>query len=145
MSHGSSRGASRWKTSPWRAMSTRWRARPAWGVRSSSCRNVLSAGIQTARQKGNGEMRKSNLAWLLRLAHRPGRVAFAPLTGFALLVAACAGIVQPGQWSALSRTDEHVVLSLADDPFDPNIVYAGTAGGRVYRAPAPHGSGGPPG
>ena len=87
-------------------------------------------------------MRRPNLAWMRRLARRPGRVALVPLIGLALLLGACAGIVQPGQWEALSPADEHVVLSLADDPFDPNIVYAGTAGGLVYRAYARTGSGG---
>jgi photosystem II stability/assembly factor-like uncharacterized protein len=90
-------------------------------------------------------MRRLHLAWMRHFAHRPGRVAFVPLIGLALLLGACAGIVVPGQWAALSRADEHVVLSLADDPFDPNIVYAGTAGGLVYRAYAKNGSDGAPG
>jgi photosystem II stability/assembly factor-like uncharacterized protein len=87
-------------------------------------------------------MRRPNLVWMRRLAYRSGHAALVPLTGLALLLAACAGIVQPGQWAALSPADEHVVLCLADDPFDPNIVYAGTAGGLVYRVYASNRSNG---
>ena len=50
-----------------------------------------------------------------------------------LSLAACVQ-VQPGQWQAMGNSGSGIVLSIARDPFDPQLIYAGTSGGQVLRA-----------
>jgi photosystem II stability/assembly factor-like uncharacterized protein len=65
-------------------------------------------------------------AWLPRL------LLITPLLAIGVLLASC-DAPQNTPWQALGTQDGGRVLSLAVDPFRPNLVYAGTTNGIVYR------------
>ena len=65
-----------------------------------------------------------------RIPHRSIGWA-AVLTGLLLLLSGCQ-LVQAGAWESMGPEQGGVMLSLATDPFDSHLVYAGSSAGTVY-------------
>jgi photosystem II stability/assembly factor-like uncharacterized protein len=75
-----------------------------------------------------------------RATHRRRRAALGPLLAMvavvglvALLVSGCAP-ASAGQWQTIGPGSGATVLSLAVDPFNPRLLYAGSSGGGIYLA-----------
>jgi photosystem II stability/assembly factor-like uncharacterized protein len=87
-------------------------------------------GEHAMRDAKTGEKRERRRRGALSL----GGVALVGALLVAALSSCVGGVADPGQWLPLTQSDGGDVLALADDPFNTNFVYAGTAGGQVYRA-----------
>lgn len=70
--------------------------------------------------------RRGGLTWLSRW------LLVAPLLAVGVLLASC-DAPQNTPWQVLGTQDGGRVLSLAVDPSHPNLIYAGTTSGIVYR------------
>lgn len=93
--------------------------------------------------------RARQVAW--QIAHTAGCIrrarvlALAPILALACLLAACQTGPNSNAWQALGPTDGSVILSLASDPHNPQLIYAGSSDGVVYRTLANKGAATQPG
>src|SRR5215472_16942987 len=72
--------------------------------------------------------RRCSVCSMKRATHRRRRAALGPLV--ALLVSGCAP-GSAGQWQTIGPSSGATVLSMAVDPFNPRLLYAGSNGGGV--------------